>query len=274
MSLQQPGVKLPPTQTIHIYLPNQQFCWMGKMCSGSEISGMVTAGWHWMWGVLWYLLPCNATACLICTGMETVSSTNNVVMLVSVWAETAQRQNNNNCLPRAYKKSVAEKQDSARDHNGRNILFSISVDFQIASCSLSEFCPHYNLRKVELLRWPLPFHFPSLPTAASLLFFAMQGTELLRKSAAAGEGWTCLETVATKARLSSVIRPLKLLWEFLRLALSALQRGVWGEAAAPLFLQLMTQTGIASPWTLPPLGWSLALCCPNPSVQTTVTTWS
>lgn len=85
-----------------------------------------------------------------------------------------------------------------------------------------------------------------LPTAASLLFFAMQGIEL-GKSAAAGGGWICLETVATKGRLSSVIRPLNILWEFLRLALSALQREVWGEAAAPLFLLLMTQTGIASP---------------------------
>lgn len=75
----------------------------------------------------------------------------------------------------------------------------------------------------------------------------MQCTELLQKSAAAGEGWTCLEIAATKARLSSVTRPLNLLWEFLKLALSALQREVWGEAVAPLFLQLMTQTGIASP---------------------------
>lgn len=42
VSLQQPGVKLPSTQAIHIYFPNQQ----GKMCSGCEISGMVSAGWH------------------------------------------------------------------------------------------------------------------------------------------------------------------------------------------------------------------------------------
>lgn len=113
------------------------------------------------------LLPSNATACLVCAGMEIVSSTSNVVMLLSRWAETVQRQNNNNSLPGADKKSVAEKQDSARDHNGRSILFSICVDFQIASCSLSEFYPHYNLRKVELFQWSL-----SLPSVL-LLFLQL-----------------------------------------------------------------------------------------------------
>lgn len=38
VSLQQPGVKLPSTQAIHIYFPNQQCCWMGKMRSGSEFT--------------------------------------------------------------------------------------------------------------------------------------------------------------------------------------------------------------------------------------------
>lgn len=161
VSLQQPGVKLPSTQAIHIYFPNQQ----EKMCSGSEISGMVSAGWHWMWGVSWCLFSCNATACLICTGMETVSSTNNVVMLLSRWAETAQRQNNNNCLPGAYKKSVAEKQDFARDHNGRNILFSICVDFQIASCSLSEF--------TLIITWEKLSCFSGLSPSTFLLFLQL-----------------------------------------------------------------------------------------------------
>lgn len=124
------------------------------------------------------------------------------------------------------------------------------------------------------LSLPISFSSYSCLFCSLFLFPAMQCTELLWKSALAGEGWTCLEIAATKARLSSVTRPLNLLWEFLKLALSALQREVQGEAVAPLFLLLMTQTGIASPRTLPSLGWSLALCCPNPSVKTTATALS
>jgi len=174
---------------------------------------------------------------------------------------------------------VAEKQDSALDLNGRNILSSICIDFQVPSCSISKFYPRYNLRIFKLLQWSLSHSLPISSSSytylfCSLLLPAVQCTELLWKSTAAGEGWTCLEISATKARLSGVTRPLNLLWEFLKLAVSALQREAWGEAVAPLFLLWMTQTGIASPRTLPVLGWSSAFCCPNPSVKTTATALS
>lgn len=56
-----------------------------------------------------------------------------------------------------YRESVAEKQDSALHLNGRSTLSSICIDLQIPSCSISEFYPHSNLRKVELLQWSLSF---------------------------------------------------------------------------------------------------------------------
>lgn len=113
------------------------------------------------------------------------------------------------------------------------------------------------IRKVELLQLSLSFLISSSYSylfCSLFLFAAIWCTELLWKSAAAGEGWTCLEMAAIKARLSSITRPLNLLWEFLKLPLSALQREVQGEALAPLFLLLMTQTGITSPPMLPALG--------------------
>lgn len=115
------------------------------------------------------------------------------------------------------------------------------------------------------------FSFYSYLFCSLFLFPAVHWTELLWTSAAAGEDWTCLEIAATKARLSSITWPLNFLWEFLKLALSALQREVWGEAVELLFLLLMTQTRIASPRTLAVLRWSSASCCPNPSVKTTAT---
>lgn len=132
------------------------------------------------------------------------------------------------------------------------------------------FYPHYSLNCFGSLSLSLPVSSSSYSYLLCFLFLfpATQCTELLWKSPTAGEGWTCLEIAATKARLSSVTRPLNLLWEFSKLSLSARQ----GEAIAPLFLLLMTQTGIASPQTLPVLGGSVVLCCPNPSVKTTATT--
>lgn len=73
-----------------------------------------------------------------------------------------------------------------------------------------------------------PFQFPSLPTVTSFApcsyFLLCSGLNSFGNQLLLVEGWTCLEIAATKARLSSVTRPLNLLWEFLKLALFALQR--------------------------------------------------
>lgn len=176
------------------------------------------------------------------------------------------------------RESVAEKQHSA--------LILIAEAYFLPSVLIFSFLHAPFLSSTLIITWEKLNCFSGLslspPISSSysylfcslFLFPAMQCTELLWKSAAAGEGWTCLETVATKARLSSVTRPLNLVWEYLKLALSALQREVWGEAVAPLFLLLTMKAGISSQWTLPVLGWSSALCCPNPSVKTTATTLS
>lgn len=176
-------------------------------------------------------------------------------------------ESNNNSLPTAYRASVADKQDSALGLNGSTILSSICIDFQIPSCSISELYLCYKKSWAASVV-SLPSNLFILQLFCSLfLFLAIGCTELLWKSAAAGEGWTCLEMAATKARLSSITRPLNLLWEYLKLPLSDLQREVQGEAVAPL-----TQTGIASPPVLPALGWSSALFCPNLLVKITATT--